>query len=598
MFGIFRNSLDDFKLSFSKYLLFELFYTFLASMLVIPFLTYIFNRVFLLLGKGEAILNSDVYQLGLSFDGIISTFTISILAVAVLFIEFGVLIIICQKSYFRKPVSIAQAFNTSLKRLPKLLGLGIFQLFFLMLLSIPFLDASTLPPLLDLNTDIIITELWQRSLFAKFLYITVLISIIYVYIRWIYALHFIFIENKPIAKAMSASWRLTKHRKFRLVVSLVLLNIVITIAGFLMVTLLSELASLIESKAFGDFIGNYLLLFSSYATIILSLFIIPINLIMLTRLYYDARKAQGLSLQDPLSLEKSNVLGRLEEKMARLIKRNRKAVWFTSIICTVGIVLISGFIQTSIVYLPWNVEVASHKGDGFHSPENSIAAVESAINKGIEVVEIDVTLTKDDKLILSHDQNLNRISGIEADIKDLTYDELKEIDIGRSFDEAYAGETIPTLEEILAITSEANTGIIIDVKADDKEEVYAQEIARLVEKYDQEELAYVQSFNYTFLKKMREQNADIDIGQILYIYAGNLSSLDVDFYTVRETMLTKRFIDHAKKENRQVWVWTVNSKRNIKKVLSYDIDGIITDYPERVQRIIGIQAELEEGSKK
>lgn len=596
LFGMLRNSLEDFKLSFSKYLLFELIYTFLASVLIAPFLTYIFNRVFLIIGKGEALLNSDIYQLGLSFNGLLSMFLISVIAVTVLFVEFGVLIIIGQKSYFKQPVSITQALMTTLKRLPKLFGLGIFQLFFLLLLGIPFLDASTLPPLFDLNTTILVTELLQESLFAKFIYITVLIGILYIYIRWIYALHFIFIENKPIMKAMLASWRLTKQRKFRLVISLISLNVVMTIGGFLIVTLLSELANLIESKAFGDFIGNYLLLFSSYVTIILSLFFIPLNIIMLTRLYYNARKEQGLSLEDSLTLEKSTFLSRVEEKIAHLFKRKRKIVLSTAILCIAGIVLINGFVQTSIVYLPWDVQVASHKGDGYHSPENSLSAVESAIGKGVEVVEIDVTLTKDDVLILSHDQDLNRIANVPEKIKDVTYEELKDIDIGRTFDQSFAGETIPTLEEIIAVTSESNTGIIIDVKADEKEDIYAKEIARLVEKYDQEEHAYVQSFNHTFLKMMREQNEEIEIGQILYLYAGNLSSLDVDFYTVRETMLTKRFIDHAKKENRQVWVWTVNSKRNIKKVLSYDIDGIITDYPERVQRIIGIQSESKEDS--
>src|SRR5699024_3889254 len=91
------------------------------------------------------------------------------------------------------------------------------------------------------------------------------------------------------------------------------------------------------------------------------------------------------------------------------------------------------------------------------------------------------------------------------------------------------------------------------------------------------------------LKKVREQNEEIDIGQILFLSAGNLSGLDVDFYTVRESMLTDRFMRHAKEENRDVWVWTVNLERNMKEVLKYDIDGIITDYPEKLHRVLGIK---------
>lgn len=589
-----RSSLNDFKLAFTPYLLFEFIYTLFASVFIAPVLIYMFNQLIVLIGQGEALLNSDVYQLGLSFNGVMIMFAISILAVAVLFVEFGVIIIIAQQNYFRQPISIADSFMTTIKRLPKLLGLGIFQLFFLLLLSIPFLDASTLPPLFDLNTDLIIRELLQRSIVAKFIYLLIFIGIIYVYIRWIYALHFIFIENKTITNAISASWQLTKHQKSRIVLSLVSLNIIIALSGFIIVTLLSELATIIESKAFGDFIGNYLLLFSSYFTIILSLFFVPLNIIMLTRLYYGARKHAKLPIHDQLTLEKSPFFGRLEEKFVYLFKRKRKTALIIIIPCIVGIVLINGLIQTSIVYLPWDVQIASHKGDGFHSPENSMSAVESAIAKGINIIEIDVTLTKDDVLVLSHDQDLYRTAGISANIKDLTYDELKDIDIGSTFDETYSGESIPTLDQVLATTSETKTKVIIDVKTDSDEDIYAKEIANLVEIYDQNDFVSVQSFNHTFLKMMRKENEEIEIGQILFLYAGDLSALDVDFYTVRETMLTKRFIERAKKENRKIWVWTVNNEQNIKKVLSYDIDGIITDYPERVQRIIGIKTETDQ----
>lgn len=591
LFRLLKNSLDDFRLTFSTYLAFEIIYSFLASVLIVPFLTYLFNRIFLLIGKGEALLNSDVYQLGLSFNGLIGMFAISFLAVAVLFLEFGVIIIIGQKNYFKQSVSVTQSFVTALKKLPKLLGFGIFQLFFLLLLGIPLLDASTLPPLLDVNTSILLTELFQESLLAKLIYLAIFIGIMYVYIRWIYALHFIFIENKSISKAMAASWRLTKRNKFRLVLSLVLLNALIAVASFLMVTLISQLATVVESKTFVDFFGNYLQLFSSYIAVAFSLFIIPINMIMLTRLYYEALREEGIPVRDQLPLEESPFFSRIETTIGRLFKQRRNIVVVTIAASLAGIVFINGLVQNSIVYLPWNVSVASHKGDGYNTPENTVASVESAIAKGVAIVEIDVTLTKDDVLVLSHDPDLKRLAGIPKKIRDVTYEELQDIDIGSSFDEAFAGETIPTLDEILKITTETNTGIIIDVKTNTNEDIYAEEIAKLVEKHDAEELASVQSFNPEFLKLMRTQNENINLGQILYMYAGNLSSLDIDFYTVRETMLTERFIEHAKKENRNIWVWTVNSKRNIKKVLAYDIDGIITDYPERVQRIIGIKSE-------
>lgn len=83
------------------------------------------------IGKGEALLNNDVYQLGFSFNGLTGMFAISLLAAAVLFLQFGTLIIISQKSYFKHSVTVAESFMTAVKQLPKLLELGVFQLFFL-----------------------------------------------------------------------------------------------------------------------------------------------------------------------------------------------------------------------------------------------------------------------------------------------------------------------------------------------------------------------------------------------------------------------------------------------------------------------------------
>lgn len=591
MLTLIQSSLRDFRQNVSTYLIFEFIYSIFASLLVIPILTYIFNKVFMLIGKGDALLNSDVYQIGLSFNGLTGLFVISFLAMIVLFLEFGTLITIGHKSYFKQPVSMAGSFVTSLRKLPKLIGFGIFPLLVLLLLSIPFIDVSTLPTLFDINRDILFRELFQSSLLVKLMYLFIFIAVVYVYVRWIYVFHFIFIESKSVSQAMKSSWRLTKRHKLRLVLTFLMLNALLALVIFLFLTGLSQLGNLIESKIIGDFLGKYLQLSISYISILLSLFIIPINVILLTRLYYATLKNDGVIFYDHVKLEKSVLLSRIEKGINHLFKQHRG--WFISLLAVsaAGVVLINGTVQSSIVYLPWDVEIAGHKGDGYHSPENSVSGVKSAIAKGVSTVEIDVTLTKDNVLVLSHDLDLQRIANNPEQIQHTTYEELKDIDIGSSFSEEFADETIPTLEDILKIIEENHTDIIIDVKIADDEPIYASEIARLVDKYDIEDLVSVQSFNQDFLQLMREQNEEINLGQILYLFAGNLSQMDVDFYTVRETMLTKRFVNHAKSENRDIWVWTVNNQQNIKKVLSYDIDGIITDYPERVQQMIGVGEE-------
>jgi glycerophosphoryl diester phosphodiesterase len=93
-------------------------------------------------------------------------------------------------------------------------------------------------------------------------------------------------------------------------------------------------------------------------------------------------------------------------------------------------------------------------------------------------------------------------------------------------------------------------------------------------------------FSYQALKDVRKLDCTIQIVQIIYVAAGNLTKLDVDFYTIKQVVLSDTFVKNAHKEGRQVWVWTVNNEINIKEVLKFDINFIITDYPKQVQQFM------------
>lgn len=587
MQDIFKKSFSDFKQSYNKYLSFEIIYSLLSTVMFAPLLSYIFNRLIILFKNNPGLINNEVFSFGLSFNGLIGLFLIGLLVVSILFVEFGVVIMIAHKNYFRQPIFLSAALKATMKKLPKLLGLGTFQLFFMLLLFIPFVDVATFPSFLDVNVTIILTDLLEGSLIASMIYFVIFGLLLFLFIRWIFALHFIFIKDETIWRAMKSSWRLTKQHKIQTVIYLVLVNVMIVVIGILFVTLLGYLASTMDSKAIWDFVGNYLMTFSSYFTIILSLFLIPINIIFLTRLFYRFLADSGEKVADDVILKESRLMNS-EKKLDQLLSKRKSTLKITVVFILSMMFVINYTTNEAIVYLPWHVQVAAHRGDGFHSPENSMSGIHAAIEKGIDAIEIDVAMTKDGVIVLSHDDDLMRTAGMPDKIADLTYDELSEVDIGRLFSDEFIGETIPTLADVLATIKETETQIIIDVKVENDLEVYAQKIIDLIETYDVAELTRVQSFNNGFLRAFRALNEDIKIGQILFISAGNLALLDVDFYNIRQTMLTERFIKHAKRNNREVWVWTVNQPRHIKKVLQYDIDGIITDYPERVYRLLDI----------
>ncbi|MFA1821621.1 glycerophosphoryl diester phosphodiesterase membrane domain-containing protein [Virgibacillus oceani] len=585
MYSIFKESLRDFTSSYKNYLSFEIIYTMLASFLFVPLLTYIFNKLLSIVGVGS-LLNAEVYKFGMSFPVMLSFLLFTFLAVAILFVEFGVLITISQKRYFKKSVLITEALVTTLKKLPKLLGIGVFQLILLLVFIIPFIDSTTLPPILDVNITIFLTSIFYESAVSTAVYIGIMFVIGYAAIRWIFTLHFIFIEDSTIWQALKKSWKATRSNQFKLVFYLFLANLIIFTAGFLFMRIISYIAVFIDSLAVGHFISEYILTLSSYTAMIGSLFLIPINIIILTRWYYHSQVVKGATVQDQLSIQANQRLSTIELSAERFFNKRKKAVVFFAAILVSGIFFINYSVSEAIVYLKWDVAVASHRGDLMHAPENSMSSIRSALDKGVNAIEIDIMMTKDGVIVLNHDDDLQRTAGVHASIKDMTYEEVAEIDIGILYDESFTGERIPTMEQVLEKVTENDTLLILDLKSYNRKDEFTDEIVRLLEKYDAVDQTYVQSFNYDLLQEVRAKNEEIKIGQVLFLAMGNLSNLDIDFYTIRQNMLTSRFIENAHQLNREVWVWTVNSERNVHEVLKYNIDGIITDYPERVQQIL------------
>jgi glycerophosphoryl diester phosphodiesterase len=172
-------------------------------------------------------------------------------------------------------------------------------------------------------------------------------------------------------------------------------------------------------------------------------------------------------------------------------------------------------------------------------------------------------------------------------VGELTFDELTMVNIGSRSNESVEPERIPMLAEVL-YEAKGKAKLIIDLKPYGPGEELARKVVELVEDFDMVEECYIQSLDRETLKQIRLLNPEIKIGQILYFAVGDLSLLDVDFYTIEKAILTQQLIERAHKNGREVWVWTVNSERNLKEVLKFEIDGIITDYPARAQNMVEV----------
>lgn len=569
----------DFRKTYTKQLTFLFLYMLLTSIVFVPTLTYIYNRI--LRGvDSSSLLNTDVYTIMLSYTGFIGVMVFSFLYVIILFVQFGVMIILSQKHLFGNPVHIAEAFTTVLKAVPKMFALGIIQLMLFLYLLMPLIESPLTITLLEsINLPILFTSRIHDFYVLVVLYVLLLLGIVYLLLRWIFVLHYIVIEGKALRSAFRASLKLTQSKRFSILIHLVILNALIYILGATIISVFNLVL---------HFFGVYMVTLSSYIIFIATLCIAPINIIFITRLFYQLKEQQGEQIEDLLKL-KASKFTRLEQRGFDFF-RQKKAWMFTLLVAYLcGVFMLNVSVSEQFAYLKWHTAVAAHRGDMGNAPENTISSIRAALDVEVEAVEIDVQLTRDGVVVLMHDITLSRVAGVPESVIDMTYDELMKLEVGSHFAEEFRGERIPTLGQAIETVLETDVLLIVEIKPYGDELALAIAVTAVIELLDAVDQVYIQSFSYEILQEIRRINSDILLGQVMYMATGNLAELDVDFYTINQTMLSDRFINSAHRLGRQVWVWTVNIDRNIRQVLSYDVDGIITDYPERVQQQINLR---------
>ena len=226
-----------------------------------------------------------------------------------------------------------------------------------------------------------------------------------------------------------------------------------------------------------------------------------------------------------------------------------------------------------------SVRVVAHRAGAALAPENTIAALRQAIKAGIMMAEIDVQQLKDGTLIIMHDMNFKRITGVDLNLRDADYEMVKKMDAGSFFSSAFAGERIPTLEEMLC-AAKNKIKLMIELKAGGYKENIEEKTLKLVEKYDMKEQCVIASMDMDTLERVKELEPDI---QTVYISANlcmeQYPKTELDAYSMKADVLPKSLVKEMHRKKKPIFAWTVNSEEEMRKYLTYAIDGLITDHP-------------------
>lgn len=224
--------------------------------------------------------------------------------------------------------------------------------------------------------------------------------------------------------------------------------------------------------------------------------------------------------------------------------------------------------------------VIGHRGASGHAPENTMQAFQVAAGMHADMVECDVHLTRDNEVVVIHDDMLERTTNGSGSVRTYSYNELQQFDAGN-------GAHIPLLKELLDLCAEKNIGCDIELKGSGT----ALPVARLLRSYlDQRiltgEQIIVTSFDHQQLADFKMYMPDVMLAMLYYEESPNISDIWTKYIGINYQMITKDFIDALHAQNIRIMVYTVNHVDDIECMISYGVDGIISDFPDRVHLVL------------
>lgn len=249
--------------------------------------------------------------------------------------------------------------------------------------------------------------------------------------------------------------------------------------------------------------------------------------------------------------------------------------------------------------------VFAHRGGGGLFPENTLGAFEYSAKMGVDVLELDVHATADGMLVVIHDAAVDRTTDGRGQISGMTLEAVKKLDAGylftsdggKTFPFRGKGIVVPTLEEIFA----ALPDMTFNIEPKQALPSIIKPLCSLIRARKMVDRTIVGSFRQTAIDEFRRECPEVatsatpsEVSQFLALSKTGLSksySPPMQALQVPENMgglqiVSKQFVENAHRQNLKVHVWTINETADMQRLLEMGVDGIMTDYPDRLLKLL------------
>ncbi len=584
MSGI-KQSFQLVRRNWKALICFELLYKAVTTAVAVPLLRLICSGLMRLLGYSY--LTADQFPRFLAHPVTIAVgLALAFLLTFYAMIDIGAIIYILDMSAQETETTVMAAMKFSVRNTARIFNIKNILLVLFVIVMMPFASlgvASGFLSSLSVPSYIhqTVSEKWQYAL----PYYGTLFFVFFVVMRWLFLFHYFTLEGCTFHDARRSSIRLTQGRRLFNLLILIIVQACLylfflgdSLVGMFLIAVTQRLAdpgiwiSILYS-------GTGVLLGILFTTVhALSL---PATYAVITVLFYRAKEKKG----EPVAHLKP------ESNTARHRKRFRVAA-----VCLVIAAITGG---TYYIYgrahskydIPFGeverTEVTAHRGAAADYPENTMAAFWGAYEQGADWIELDVQQCADGTLIVMHDSSFRRTCGVDKNVWEVTWDEVREMDAGSSFSKTFAGEPVPMLEDAIDFALQTGLRLNIDLKPNRHDAGLEERLADLIRKKHFERQCVVSAMDLQALQDLKAYDDDIRTVYTLNMAFGHIEEFEgADDFSVEELFASRALLDRLHEQGRNVFVWTVDSENEIQKMIDYGADNIITDDVPRAKQLV------------
>ncbi len=397
-----------------------------------------------------------------------------------------------------------------------------------------------------------------------------------------FCIHTFSLEKCNYLEARRRSLTLMKGNYIRSLISILLWEFFIEVACFVIIVILSAISFLVIKLVCFRTVEYSVALITVYIIIIAvtalqGIISVPLVFAHLSGEYYEYKEQKGQELEEPIEYSKSSMKKKTRNVMAVIIA-----------ITVIGLVGVAGHgYYTDFQYFKQvsnRPEICAHRGYSLVAPENSMPAFKQAIKENVDWIELDVHETKDGVIVVTHDADIKRIAGVDKNVYDLTYAQLEKYDVGSWFSSKYKGLHVSTLDEVIKVCKKGHVKLQIELKPTGHEKNFEKKVINVVERNHFEKKCMLASLNADCLKTIKKDTNKVKTLYIMAVAIGEVPQIKfADGFSVEESFVKTDLVNTIHKSGKQIFVWTVNTKDDVRAMEEARVDVILTDDPVMVK---------------